>query len=199
MIFYLIIFISHKIKFSIIFDRIFKIFHMKKSFFYIVAILFIFSSCSSSKAYIDPQKTQELLSSGNFSFQAEKANPTNMDVINVMNSMPYNNSARILTLDPGYSVDFKTDEIVSQLPYFGRMFVANMDPQKNGYNFTSKSFTIDKSKSSDKKTVWIVNFNDLPQVRQIFLEIYKNGRAYLSINSNDRQAISYDGYISEKK
>ena len=154
-------------------------------------------SCSSGRAYLDPLKTEQLLSSGNFSFNAERANPTNADFINVMNSFPGAGSSRMLTLDPGYTVDFSKEEINAQLPYFGRMFIANMDTRKNGYDFKSKDFTIDKSRSTDKKTVFAVNVNDQTNIRQIFLEVFKNGRAYLSINSNDRQAISYDGYISE--
>ena len=38
---------------------------------------------------------------------AKRANPTNFDVINVMNSLPNNNSARMLDLDYGYSVVIK--------------------------------------------------------------------------------------------
>ena len=36
-----------------------------------------------------------------------KRNPTNFDVINIMNSMPNGNSARMLDLDYGYTVVLK--------------------------------------------------------------------------------------------
>ena len=164
--------------------------------FALPVIIFTMISCASSQSYGDPQKTQELLASGQFSFNARRASPTNMDVINVMNSMPYNNSARMLNLDAGYTVDFTKEKITANLPYFGRMFTASMDPTKNGFNFSSTDFTIDTSKSNSEKTVWTVTLKDQQNIRQMFLEIYKNGKAYLSVNANDRQAISYDGYIS---
>lgn len=172
---------------------------MKRYFVYtlfLLGFLTIFS-CGSSKNAADYLKVQSLLSSGDFSFMAERANPTNMDVINVMNSFPNMGSSRMLTLDPGYSVDFTSTKVTANLPYFGRMFTANMDPTKNGYNFKSEKFSVDHSKSTSKKTVLVYNVQDLQNVQQIFLEIYPNGRAFLSINSNDRQAISYDGFITD--
>jgi len=171
---------------------------MKRTYLYshIAAFLFIINSCGSSSTMINA-KSQQLVNSGKFSFVAEKANPTNLDVINIMNSLPAGNSARMLDLSAGYYVHFSSDEISASLPYFGRMFVANMDHTKNGIDFKSKSFTINTSKSTDKKTVWAVRFNDVQNVRELFLEVYKNGKAYVSINANDRQAISYDGHISE--
>lgn len=158
--------------------------------------IFTLISCASTPSAADPQKTQELVASGQFSFNARRAIPTNMDVINVMNSMPYNTSARMLNLDSGYTVDFSKEKITANLPYFGRMFIASMDPRTNGFNFSSTNFTVDTSKSNAQKTVWAITFKDQQNINQMFLEVYKNGKAYLSVNANDRQAISYDGYIS---
>jgi hypothetical protein len=63
-----------------------------------------------------------LLTLRNFTFHAERANPTNYDVINVMNSMPNSTSTRILNLSGGYySVDLK-NKLEAALPYFGRVF-----------------------------------------------------------------------------
>lgn len=171
---------------------------MKNPFLYCVfaIVLFLVNSCGSNKNIVNAE-SRDLLNSGKFSFVAEKASPTNLDVINIMNSMPAGNSARMMDLSAGYYVNFSPDEISASLPYFGRMFVANMDPTKNGLDFKSKSFTVDTSRSTDKKTVWAVRFNDVQNVNQLFLEVYKNGKAYVSINANDRQAISYDGHISE--
>jgi PBP1b-binding outer membrane lipoprotein LpoB len=82
---------------------------MKKyiSILYILGFLFIFQSCSSQTG-IDSQAVTALVNSQNFSFHAERANPTNYDVINVMNSMPNSTSTRILDLSGGYySIDLK--------------------------------------------------------------------------------------------
>lgn len=154
-------------------------------------------SCKSNAANSD-KKVKPFTDSEKFSFEAERAIPTNLDVINIMNSIPGNNSARILALDPGSSVQFSKDSLVVNLPYFGRMFVPSMNNNRNGYEFTSTNFAVDSSKSTSKKNVWIITVKDQKNIQQMFLESYQNGRAYLSINSNDRQAISYDGRIVNK-
>ncbi|MDR2206366.1 MAG: DUF4251 domain-containing protein [Flavobacteriaceae bacterium] len=175
---------------------------MKNIFKYILVFLvaFSFQNCSSSsKVYATPEKLQTLLNSENFTFVAEKANPTGMDVIKVMNSISPAGSSQVLDLSPGYFVKFSNGEMNVDLPYFGRMYVTNFDPNKNGFDFTSKKFTIDKSKSTQKKTLWVINVNDNQSIGQIYLEITKTGKAYISISSTDRQAISYDGYITENE
>ncbi len=173
---------------------------MKTLFKYILlsGLFALVLSCSSSNALgVATTDSNELLESGNFSFQAQRANPMNMDVVNIMNTFPNSSSSRILTLDPGYGVDFSKDSLTVNLPYFGRLYVANPNPTKNDLDFVTKDFTINKSKSNAKKTIWVIDVNQPQNVQQLFLEVYKNGKAYLSLNSRDRQAISYDGYITK--
>lgn len=159
--------------------------------------LFSLFSCSTSKITVDSAKVKSLMASGEFRFIAEKANPTNSDVINVMNSFPGYTSSRFLSLDPGYGVNFTKTKLSFALPYFGRLYVANLDPQKNGFDFDTVDFTVDNSRSTVKKTVFLYNLKESQGIQQMYLEVYPNGRAYLSINSNDRQPISYDGYVAD--
>ena len=93
------------------------------------------------KINIDPKTLEEITTSNQFTFMAERANPTNFDVINIMNSMPNGNSSRMLDLDYGYTVVLKEKELDVTLPYFGRMFNPSYDTSKNSYRFTSKDFT----------------------------------------------------------
>jgi hypothetical protein len=130
---------------------------------------------------------------------ATKANPTNSDVINVINSMPNASSVRMLNLDYGYDVVIKEKEIMVTLPYFGRMYNPSYDSSKNSYRFTSKDFSINKKQNKKGNWVYTINPKDAEGVRTIYLEIYRNGNAYLSIDSNDRQPISYDGYIMKNE
>lgn len=160
-------------------------------------LLGISFSCSSTKNYQDTEKTAALVQSGTFTFMAEKANPTNLDVVNILNTMPGGNAARIFNLDSGYTIKVEPEKITADLPYFGRMFIANLDPKESGFKFTSTNFTIDKSKSTAKKQVWIVNLNDVSSAQQMYFEIYPGGSTIVSINSKDRQAISYSGYITD--
>jgi hypothetical protein len=61
--------------------------------------------------------------------------------------------------------------------------------------FTSKDFSYQQNPG--KKNSWTVTINprDQQDVRECILNIYSNGTADLSINSNNRQPIRYSGYI----
>ena len=68
-----------------------------KKFFKIIASTCLFlaiASCTSQKS-IPSAKVASLLENGEFTFMAESANPTNFDVINVINSLPNAGSSRI--------------------------------------------------------------------------------------------------------
>lgn len=171
---------------------------MKKTVFYIIVcfLTFIIYACTAQNN-ISTADNSQLINSGNFSFHAQHANPLDIDVVNVINSMPAMSSSRMLTLDPGYTVDFTKEKITVKLPYFGRMYVGSLDPSKQGFDFTSTDFNISTSKSSGKKTVWLITLKDQPNIQQMYLEIYGTGKAYLSINSTDRQAITYDGIVGK--
>ncbi|MDQ0592426.1 hypothetical protein QFZ37_000795 [Chryseobacterium ginsenosidimutans] len=175
---------------------------MKKyiSIIFIFGVLMIFQNCSSQTAS-DSQTVTTLVNSEDFSFHAQRATPTNYDVINVMNSMPNSTSTRILDLSgSNYSVDLRKDKLEVTLPYFGRVFNPTYgNTSQNSYRFTSKDFTVNQSQG--KKGKWIVKIkvNDQSTVDEIIIEVFKNGKAYTSIRSNDRQPISYDGYISKNE
>lgn len=171
---------------------------MKKyiSLLFVFGFLFFFQSCSSQSS-VDSKTVDAWINSQEFTFYAQRANPTNYDVINMINSMPNATSSRMLNLEGGnYTIDLKNNNLDVVLPYFGRSFKADYTGDSS-YRFTSKDFTIDKSQN--KKGNWIVRIkpNDINNVREIIIEVFKNGKALVSMNSNDRQPISYDGYISK--
>lgn len=160
----------------------------------IITITLVYS-CTTQSKYA-PANIESLLKTNQFTFVAERANPTNLDVVNVMNSIPGSSSSRMLNLDPGYTIEIKADELNVTLPYFGRMYSANMDPSKNSYRFTTKDFIVDKKEGKKGSTVFTIVANDQQNIRNINMEVFKNGKTYVWIESNDRQSISYDGYIT---
>lgn len=171
-----------------------------KSTYLIIYLLAIFSlSSCAQKVYTSANTLQEITNSDEFTFLAERANPTNSDVINVMNSLPNGSSQRFLNLDYGYVITLKNHELIVDLPYFGRLYTPNFNQSKNNYNFTSKDFTL--TKSQNKKGNWIYKIVTKDQTNNltINLEIYANGKSYAFVNSSDRQSISYDGYIMKNK
>lgn len=175
---------------------------MKKyiSILMIFGFLFGFQSCASQGSS-DPAIVNALINSQEFTFYAQRANPTNYDVINVMNSMPNSTSSRILNLNSGdYTIEVNKNTVDVVLPYFGRLFSPSYgNTDNNGYRFTSKDFAIDKSQN--KKGTWTLKIQpkDVNTVQEINIEIFKNGKAFVSIKSNDRQPITYDGYVSKSE
>lgn len=174
---------------------------MKKyiSLIFIFGFLFCFQSCSS-QASLDSKTVDALVDSQEFTFYAQRANPTNYDVINVMNSIPNSTSTRILDLNGDYTITINKNELEVVLPYFGRIFTSTFgDRDKNSYRFNSKDFTVNKSQN--KKGKWIIKIkpNDVSNVDEIIIEIFKNGKAFVSMRSNDRQPITYDGYVSKNE
>lgn len=172
---------------------------MKKTFLLGIMFLLTFLISCTSQTNIDPKITEEITASNQFTFMARRANPTNFDVINIMNALPNNNSARMLDLDYGYTIVIKEKELEVNLPYFGRLFNPSYDTSKNSYNFTSKDFTLNKIQNKKGNWVYTITPKDVSNIRVIYLEVFKNGKAYVSIDSNDRQAISYDGYVMKNE
>lgn len=168
---------------------------MKNLSIYLAAFCLLFIMSCGSTSNIPKYQVNNLLSSGEFTFMAERANPTNYDVVNVMNSLPNSSSSRMLSLDYGYTVQIKKSEVQVELPYFGRSFTPSYDTTKSSYRFTSKDFNIDRKDGSKGSTVFTIVPNDQPNVQRISIEVYPQGKAYVAIVSNDRQGISYSGYI----
>ena len=173
-----------------------KISVMKKS---IVLLLFAFSllqNCTS-QIYMEPQALSQTLQSGEFLFTAKRANPTNYSVINTINSIPNATSTRVLDLDSGYGIWFKKNNMEVVLPYFGRSYKAPVNTDQVSFRFTSKDFTMTKSQGKKNKIIYTIIPNDNNTVQKIYLEIYPSGSAMVSIDANDRQPISYDGFIEK--
>lgn len=171
-----------------------------KKFFAIILMGTLISLVScSSRTYVQPAELNSLLQNKEFTFMAERANPTNYDVINVMNSLPNSGATRMLDLSYGYTIVLKKDEVEVTLPYFGRLYNPSYDRSKDSFRFTSKDFNVSESEGKKGSSVVIITPHDQQNIRRIIMEIYKNGKAYVSIDANDRQPISYDGYLMKNE
>ncbi|WP_144283404.1 DUF4251 domain-containing protein [Chryseobacterium echinoideorum] len=173
-----------------------------KKYIKILSILsvFIFLHNCSAQGKADSQITNNLINSEEFTFHADRAFPMNQDVVNIANSMPNAAGQRIFDLSgEGYSIEIRKNILDVALPYFGRTFNPSYGTTDNSYRFTSKDYTLTKSQS--KKGNWIIKIkpNDVKNVSEIFIDISKNGKASTSIQSNDRQPITYNGYISQNE
>lgn len=164
-----------------------------KGLFY--AVILVQISCTAQNRQ-DISSINSLLSNDEFTFSAERAIPTSVDAINILNTLPGGSTQRILNLDEGYGLTIKKEEISANLPYFGQTYSAAVAmTDRTGIRFVSKDFEIQKGKPSKKSETYIIHPKDQKYVRTLILEVFSNGKAYLSINSNDRQPISYEGNI----
>lgn len=172
---------------------------MKNILFLAFTYCLILTSCASRNS-IDKVTLNNILEKKEFTFMAQRANPVNFDVIRIANSIPNYPANRMFDLDQGYSLTIKQDEVVSTLPYFGRRFSATMNMDENGYRFTSKEFEVMEQKTSKSASrLFVIIPKDVRQVQRLFIEIFSNGNATLSMDSSDRQAISYMGYITKNE
>ncbi|MBS1572391.1 MAG: DUF4251 domain-containing protein [Bacteroidetes bacterium] len=169
---------------------------MKKSIVLLVLFLFFLQSCTS-QIYMQPQDLANVVQTKEFVFVAKRANPTNYAVINSINAIPNATATRVLDLDNGYGISFKKNEISVVLPYFGRSYQAPINTDQVSFRFVSKDFSMTQSSGKKNKTVFTIVPNDVRTISKIYIEIYPSGSAMVSIDSNDRQPISYDGYIEK--
>jgi hypothetical protein len=102
--------------------------------------------------------------------------------------------------DVSYAMEFHPDLIKSYLPFFGRGYAGVAYGGDSGMEFEGKPtvYTIEKTKKAYVVKVEVRGERDS---YSIMLSVYFEGNAYLTINSNNRSSISYDGIITaiEKK
>lgn len=105
-------------------------------------------------------------------------------------------SGRFRQLTSEYDLQVSPDKVVSFLPYFGRAFNAVPGASNGGLQFTATNFT--HTVQQGKKGKWIITlkFKDAADVNQMMLTAYDNGTASLQVTSNNRDPISFNGYIA---
>jgi len=148
------------------------------------SLLFIlgFASIGHSQE-MDRDKLKSLIESRNFIFKAQSVSPQGM-------------ASRQLTSE--YDVKLFSDTVITYLPYFGRAYTPPAPGEEGGFRFTSTSFQY-KVKEK-KKGGWDIHIQpaDTKDVRQLFLSITESGYASLQVMSNNRQPISFYGYIAAR-
>jgi hypothetical protein len=143
--------------------------------------------CGSTQTVAEKEQKalliKEKVASCDFTFQASEANPMNF---------------RQIHLTSDYDLRVSKDTVQAFLPYFGRAYVAPMDPSEGGFKFTSTRFEYSVAEGK-RPGHWKVTIKTLDTFRQItlYLDIWENGTAQLNVNDPDRQAISFQGTILE--
>lgn len=132
------------------------------------------------------QAVKKMMDNQNFVFMAQMAMPQGWSTI----QLNYN-----------YNMTVSKDSIDCYLPYYGRAYVAPMDPtdpKQTGIRFKSTKFNYN---NSNKKSGWEITLipHDVKETRQMILSVSDLGYANLNVMSNNRQPITFNGYITENK
>jgi hypothetical protein len=118
-------------------------------------------------------------------------------VFHAQTALPMSGTSRQLTSE--YDVKVSKEVVVSSLPFFGRAYSLPYGSTEGGFNFTSRKF--DYSVSNRKRGGWQINIKpkDVADFREFSLLVSKTGYGSLQAVSNNRQPISFTGYITAIK
>jgi uncharacterized membrane protein YciS (DUF1049 family) len=153
-------------------------------------------------AQTDKATTAKVIAAQNYVFVANTAFPLNASDINqIMNKMPgYSGGGSVNLNGSNYDLSVTKDSLVAYLPYFGRSYTPKIgNPNDSGIKFKSKDF--DYKTTARKKGGWMINMNpkDVGNNYRITLLVTETGYGTLTVNSNNEQTITFNGYIAETK
>ncbi len=106
---------------------------------------------------------------------------------------------KLRELTTSYQLDVHNDSVIADLPYFGRAYTASLDPSQGGIHFTSTNF--EYISTPKKKGGWSILIKPKENIdaRQLILDVSSSGFANLQVLSNNRQSISFAGYVTNRK
>jgi hypothetical protein len=103
----------------------------------------------------------------------------------------------------GYDVIVSKDTVTAFLPYFGRVTIAPIDASDGGVKFTSTKFDYKTEPAKNGYNITITpkenNTQGSKDVRYLRLNVSTSGYASLQVISNNRDPISFNGTIEERK
>jgi hypothetical protein len=144
-------------------------------------------AAQDSKKQRDSLKAEtitKLVTERDYVFEAQSASPMKGGRIN---------------LNGGYTLVVSKDTVTSDLPYYGRAYQSDYGSSNGGIKFTSTDF--DYETKERKKGGWEITIKpkDFKKLQQLILTIFSDGTTTVQVNSNDRQPISFSGYIEARK
>lgn len=141
------------------------------------------------------------------SFAQKKLSPKQTELKNSIDSQHYVFHAQQATAMGGrtrqltseYDMHVTADSITTYLPYFGRAYSAPLNPTDDG-GIKIKTKDFEYAPQAGKKGGWEITIKpkEHMDVRQLFLTVSADGYATLQVVSNNRQPISFYGYVSKK-
>jgi hypothetical protein len=163
-------------------------------FYAIILILSVVDTTNAQNKSADRKAAKiaeitKLLSAQNYVFKANFANPSR-------------GGSRSLTSD--YDLTVSKDTIVAYLPYFGGAYMADYNSTDGGIKFTATNFTykVTAGKKGNHEifiTLPKSSLSDPKAVQSMRLDVSPDGYASLQVTSFNRDPISFNGTIEERR
>ena len=146
----------------------------------VLVLFYVAVVATTSAQQNDPEKLQEAVDTKTFVFEGRQASGVR---------------GRMIQLDPGYTLDVSPERVIGNLPFFGRSYQGMPGSTDIGLSFEFSEF--DYSVKPRKKGGWDITIDPRTpnDVRSVFLTIQASGNASLRIISNNKDAMSYNGFI----
>lgn len=106
---------------------------------------------------------------------------------------------RMRHLTPGYFLRLKGDTLTVYLPYVGRAYSAPMGSSETGFDFTTTDFSYEVTPGKKKNYNVSIKTKGKVYNTDFSLTVYGDGTTYINARSTDRDAVSYNGNLKEKK
>ncbi len=175
---------------------------MKKKILYKYLVLLLavglLYSCGAPKEAATGQNSDygALIEQQAFTFVARRAIPTEDARFNPRLMFPQNGN-NLYQLNGLYDVKITPDSVIAFLPFFGRSYVAPIDPTEGGIRFTSTDFSYTRKMKKKNYEITIVP-KDVREVRSLHFTVSPGGFAYLQVSSTNRTPISFSGIIESR-
>lgn len=163
---------------------------MKATRLIICLFLALIAGTTSVSAQNKKEKKEEIAR------QVKEAINSNHYIIEVDRMLPMGGESRTLTSE--YSVEIRNDSVISYLPYFGKAY--NI-PYGGGKGLIFKDALAEYMAEYHKKGKAEIKFTVRTDEDRFTyrITIFPNASASISVNSNNRQPISYQGELVLQK
>lgn len=170
----------------------------------ILLLATIFAGCKSAATPMtteEQQRLDQIVTERNFTMIAQWAEPTPDASINAMASAglfpPGSSPSRINLGENTNYFKMKGDSVFIQLPYYGERQVVKTYGQAEGITYEGLADELEINKNT-KRNYYEIDFRakDRGETFLINLRLYGGKRGLLTVQSNQRNQIRYDGTIT---
>ncbi|MCR4602199.1 MAG: DUF4251 domain-containing protein [Prevotella sp.] len=106
-----------------------------------------------------------------------------------MNTLRY--GSRMVT--PDFFLELQGDTLNSYLPYLGQAYQAPMAQPAQGLNFRERILQLQESRPKPHLIHFDIDVKTKEDVYRYLVDVYDNGKAAIRVQSQHRDAISFDG------